>query len=116
MKDIESMTMQDWLKVMMNMDTPTTKNVFKSKYKPGETVYVAHFCNETVSNISATIRQSYKFRPKKGIIKEVIFDASEHPTKYKIIGMTSNCFSEELVSDSEEECKHICNILNQPRN
>lgn len=117
MKNISAMTMQEQLEAMLQSAPVSTSgvNVFKSNHKPGETVFVAHFCNEVTSSIAASLRQSYKFRPKQGVIKEVIFDKSEHPIKYKIIGMASNSFCEELVADDEVSCAKICDELNQPR-
>lgn len=117
MKDVNSMTMQEQLQAMLQTSPITSAgvNVFKSNHIPGETIYVAHFCNETKSALGMTLRQSYKFRPKQGVIKEVIFDNSEHPVKYKIVGMTSNSFSEELVASDEAACIKICDDLNQPR-
>lgn len=115
MKNINQMTMQEMLEVMVNSNNNSKTNVFKSKYKPGEEVYVAHFCNETSTALYSAIRQSYKFRPKRGIVKEVVFDNTEHPIKYKIVGMASNSFSEELVSDNADEAQYICDELNKPR-
>lgn len=115
MKDFAAMTMQEQLEAMLSADAICSNNVYKSNFKPGEEVFVAHFCNETVSNINASIRQTYKFRPKCGVIKEVIFDNTPHPVKYKIVGLTSNCFSEELVTKTQDESQLICNKLNQPR-
>lgn len=115
MKNFAAMTMQEQLEAMLSADAICSNNVYKSNFRPGEEVFVAHFCNETVSNINASIRQTYKFRPKHGTIKEVVFDSTPHPVKYKIIGLISNSFSEELVTKTQEECEQICDRLNQPR-
>lgn len=83
---------------------------FTYKYNIGETVYVAKFESKNEGDLFSTIQNKFRWRPVKGVIKEVVWDGAECP-KYRLVS-DKYSYVEYMMASNYEDCRKLCDAYN----